>query len=113
MQNQRRATDELLRQRQLFQKTPGFIAVLRGPDHVFEFVNDAYIRVIGDRNYIGKPFREVVPEVEAQGFIDILDNVFRTGARHLAKGTRVVLQSRAGVPAEEHYLDFIYEPMLN
>jgi hypothetical protein len=64
MPNQRRATDELLRQRQLFQKTPGFIAVLRGPNHVFEFVNDAYIRVAGDRDYIGKPIRDAVPELQ-------------------------------------------------
>ena len=113
MQKQRRSTDALLRQRQLFQKAPGFIAVLRGPDHVFEFVNDAYIRVIGDRDYIGKPIREVVPEVQAQGFIDILDTVYRTGARHLAEHTRIILQPCADGPAEEHYLDFIYEPMLN
>jgi PAS domain S-box-containing protein len=113
MPNQRRATDELLRQRQLFEKAPGFIAVLRGPNHVFEFVNDAYIRVTGNRDYIGKSIRDAVPELQGQGFIDILDTVYRLGTRHLGQHTRVLLQPRSDRPLEEHYLDFISEPMLD
>ena len=113
MPNQRRATDELLRQRQLFQKAPGFIAVLRGPNHVFEFVNEAYIRVTGDRDYIGKPIRDALPELQGQGFIDILDTVYRLGTGHRGQHTRVLFQPRSDSPAEEHYLDFISEPMLD
>jgi PAS domain-containing protein len=33
--------------RRLFQLAPGFFAVLSGPDHVFTFANDAYIRLVG------------------------------------------------------------------
>ena len=113
MMEYRRRSDAVLRQRQLFQKAPGFIAVLRGPNHVFEFVNDAYVRVIGDRDYIGRPIRDVVHEEQARGFIDILDTVYHTGTRHLAEQTRVVLKPSPDLPPEEHYLDFIYEPMLD
>jgi PAS domain S-box-containing protein len=113
MPNQRRATDELLRQRQLFENAPGFIAVLRGPNHVFEFVNDAYIRVAGVRDYIGKPIRDALPELQGQGFIDILDTVYRLGTGHRGQHTRVLFQPRSDSPAEEHYLDFISEPMLD
>ncbi|WP_171904824.1 PAS domain-containing protein, partial [Hoeflea olei] len=35
--------------RRLFQLAPGFFAVLSGPDHVFTFANDAYMRLVGDR----------------------------------------------------------------
>ena len=36
-------TDEAERLRQLFQQAPGFMAKLRGPDHVFELANAAYV----------------------------------------------------------------------
>ena len=113
MPEQRRRSDELLRQQQLFRNAPGFIAVLRGPDHVYEFVNDAYVRIVGRREYIGKPVREVVPEAEAQGFVDLLDKVYKTATRHVAERARIVLRPDPGVPAEEHFVDFVYEPMLN
>src|SRR3546814_6278663 len=43
---------EAARQRRLFQQAPGFITILRGPDHIFEFVNDAYRRMFGDRDFL-------------------------------------------------------------
>ena len=113
MVDYRRRSDAVLRHRELFQKAPGFIAVLRGPNHVFEFVNDAYVRVIGHRNYIGRPIRDVVHEEQARALIDALDTVYQTGTRHLAEHTRVVLRPCPDLPPEEHYLDFIYEPMLD
>src|SRR5205814_6565354 len=43
-----------------FEQSPAFIAVLRGPDHVFEFVNDRYYLLIGRRDLIGKPVRQAL-----------------------------------------------------
>jgi PAS domain S-box-containing protein len=110
---QRRGSDSLLRQRHLFEKAPGFIAVLRGPDHVFEFVNEAYVRLAGTRDYIGKSVREAIPEMETQGYVGILDTVYRTGTRHVAENARIILKPRPENPSEEHYVDFVYEPLLN
>lgn len=36
------------RDRRMFDQAPGFITILRGPDHVFEFVNEAFRRSFGD-----------------------------------------------------------------
>ena len=88
---ERRQAEAMERQRRQFQRAPGFIAILGGPEHIFEFVNEAYIRVVGEREYIGKTVRQAVPEVEAQGFLDLLDRVFRTGERHIAHRTPVSL----------------------
>ena len=101
------------RQRCQFQRAPGFIAILGGSEHVFEFVNEAYIRVVGDREYIGKTVRQAVPEVEAQGFLALLDHVFQTGERHIAHRTPVSLVRKVGGPPEQRYLDFVYEPILD
>src|SRR5438046_2490190 len=58
----------------LFAQAPGYMAVLRGPNHVFELTNAAYVNLIGDRDFIGKPLRDVIPEVVAQGALELLDD---------------------------------------
>ena len=110
---ERRQAEYTERQRRQFQCAPGFIAILSGPEHVFEFVNDAYVRLAGDRNFLGKTVREAVPEIAGQGFVDLLDRVYSTGERYIAQKTPVRLIRSMGGPAEDHYLDFVYEPIFD
>jgi PAS domain S-box-containing protein len=95
----------------LFNQAPGFIAVLRGPQHVFETVNEAYYRLVGQRPLIGKPVREALPDVMGQGFEQILDRVFATGVPFVGKGMRVAAQREAGSPPVELYIDLLYQPV--
>ena len=53
-----RLATETVRQRRLFEQAPGFITILHGPEHVFEFVNKAYLRLFGERDFVGKTIRE-------------------------------------------------------
>ena len=110
---ERRQAEYTERQRRQFQCAPGFIAILSGPEHVFEFVNDAYVRLAGDRDFLGKTVREAVPEIAGQGFVDLLDRVYSTGERYIAQKTPVSLIRCKGGPAEDHYLDFVYEPIFD
>jgi len=50
---ERRRVADAARQRRLFEQAPGFITILNGPEHVFEFANAAYRRLFGDREYVG------------------------------------------------------------
>ena len=110
---ERRLAAATERQRRQFQRAPGFIAVLSGPDHVFEFVNDAYVRLVGGRDVIGKPVRDAVPEVEGQGFFELLDRVYSRGERYVAHQNLVrLIRCPGGIP-EERYLDFVYEPIMD
>lgn len=95
----------------LFEQAPAFFAVLRGPDHVFEMTNPLYEELIGNRNLIGKPVREAVPEAEQQGFFELLDRVYQTGEPFVGHGIRINLARSASQPLEEHYLDFVYQPI--
>ncbi|MBC7457166.1 MAG: PAS domain-containing protein [Bdellovibrionaceae bacterium] len=62
--------------RNLFKQTPEMVCILKGADHVFEFVNASYIKILGF-DATGKSVREAQPEsVEMYG---ILDDVCRTG----------------------------------
>ncbi|HCG37632.1 PAS domain S-box-containing protein [Stutzerimonas kunmingensis] len=109
------AERELQRQQarlqQMFEQAPGLMAMLRGPEHVFEMTNPAYLRVVGERDVIGRPVREALPEVERQGFIDILDQVYRSGTAFVGSGIRVGLQRIQGEAEEERLLDFVFQPV--
>src|SRR4051794_17157620 len=66
-------------QRRNLQQMPGFVCVLSGPDHIYEYVNDAYVAIAGDRSFIGRGIREVFPDLEGQGFYELLDSVYASG----------------------------------
>lgn len=104
---------ELDRWRELFRQAPAPIALLRGPTHVFEVVNDAYTQLVGGRDVLGKPVGEALPEVVPQGFIALLDGVYRSGEPYLGHGVSVQLRRAGQAEPEEHVLDFIYHPTRN
>ncbi|MFE8645982.1 ATP-binding protein [Sphingomonas sp. NCPPB 2930] len=101
------------RTRMLFRRAPSFMAVLRGPDHVFELANESYQRLVGRADLEGRPVREALPEVVGQGLVEQLDEVFRTGEAFQGRNLQVMLAHAPGGPLVEHHLDFIYQPILN
>jgi PAS domain S-box-containing protein len=109
----RRAAADIARQRRLFQQAPGFITILGQPSHIFEFVNDTYVRLFGERDYIGRTVREVFPELEGQGFFEQLDHVYNTGERYSAYHVPARLRLSPEGPEVERFLDFIYEPVVD
>jgi PAS domain S-box-containing protein len=106
-----RLETETDRLRGMFDQAPGFMALLSGPDHVFQATNTAYLQLIGHRNLIGKPVRDAVPEAEGQGFLDLLDEVYRSGEAYVGRGIAVELQRLPGAPTELRHLDFVYQPV--
>jgi signal transduction histidine kinase/PAS domain-containing protein len=110
--SERRRAEELVRQRRMFEQAPGFITILGGPEHRFEFVNQAYIRLFGERSFLGKTIHEAFPELQGQGFYEWLDTVYSSGERLVQQRTPIQL-SHPDAPDEVRYLDFIYEPLLD
>jgi signal transduction histidine kinase/DNA-binding response OmpR family regulator len=98
--------------RRLFEQAPGFICFLSGPKHVFELANAAYYQLVGHRDILGKPVREALPEVEGQGFFELLDKVFTSGEPFVGRQLRVFLQRHAGAPLDEVYIDLVYQPII-
>ncbi len=61
------------------QHLPDFLAVVRGPEHIFEFANGEYLRLIHGRPCLGRRFRDVLPEAIEDGIAARIDEVYRTG----------------------------------
>lgn len=106
-----RALTEQQRLISMFEHSPNFFALLTGPDHVFEVANSAAIRLIGNRNIIGKSLADALPDAAAQGFGALLDTVRATGIEHNATGAKYTLQLTPDDIGEDRYLDFIFQPV--
>ncbi len=98
------------RLRAIFQQAPGFVAQLTGPDHIFALVNAAYSTLIGARPVIGRPIRLALPETVPQGFIELLDRVYRSGEPHAALAAPLWL-GQGGNERRLYYIDFVYQPL--
>ncbi|WP_162136206.1 PAS domain S-box protein [Zavarzinella formosa] len=105
----RDAEAERQRLADVFQNAPSFMCVLRGADHVFERANNRYFELLGGRDIIGKPVRAAIPEIEGQGFFELLDRVYETGEPYIGSNIRVTLLR--GGHLEERILEFIYQPL--
>jgi|GEM_PF-200309 len=99
--------------RVLFEQAPSFMAVTRGPEHVFELANAAYMKLTGSRDLIGKPVRQAFPEVEGQGFFELLDEVYASGEAFSAKDASLLVRRMPDAPPAERFLDFIYQPVID
>jgi PAS domain S-box-containing protein len=96
---------------EMFARAPAFMAMLRGEDHVFEFVNDAYYQLVGHRELIGRPLVEALPEVRTQGFETLLDDVMNTGNPYVGREVPILLTRTESGEAEERFVDFVYYPI--
>jgi diguanylate cyclase (GGDEF)-like protein/PAS domain S-box-containing protein len=95
----------------LFQQAPSFMAVVRGPTHIFEMANAAHQQLVGFRPIIGKPVWEALPEIADQGFARLLDQVYATGQPYIGHGTPVHVQPAPNAPSALRYIDFIFQPI--
>jgi len=108
-----RLKNQFHRLSQLFDQAPGFIAILRGEEHRFELVNQAYQRLVGEnRELVNRTVAEAVPEAAEQGFIEILDRVYRTGEAHVASRAPIDFATEGG-GLRRHHLDFVYQPIID
>ncbi|HEX6369913.1 MAG TPA: ATP-binding protein [Longimicrobium sp.] len=103
---------ERVRLADVFRRAPAFLAVLRGRDHVFELVNDAYYELVGQRDLLGKPVFEALPEIRGQGFHELLDQVLETGERFVGREIPLVVARQPGGALEERFIDLTYLPLM-
>ena len=97
----------------VFQQSPSFVAVLRGPENVFESVNAAYQQIVGQgRELVGKPLFEALPETRGQRFDEYLAEVRRTGEALVFRELPVQLARMPGAPLEERFVDITYLPLV-
>ncbi|MGA9390586.1 MAG: ATP-binding protein [Candidatus Sulfotelmatobacter sp.] len=105
---------ERRRFRESFILAPAGMALLNGPDFLFTFVNAAYLRLVGlesPNQIVGKTVKEAFPEIEEQGFFQLLNQVYQTGEPFLA--TDRELRLRRNGEENTIYVTFSYQAVRN
>ena len=90
---------------------PAPLALLVGPEHRFEVVNDAFRRVSGGgRDVTGLTPREAFPELAGSGIYELYDRVYATGEPWVGRET-LVRYDRDGTGIQDSWFDLRFEPL--
>lgn len=98
---------------EVFRAAPSFLLVLRGPEFIFEFVNEAYYRLVGHRNLLGRPAFDALPEAAAAGYEEHISRVMTTREPFFGHELPVTLARTPGAPPEQRLIDLVYLPLLD
>ncbi|MGI4874305.1 MAG: PAS domain-containing protein [Janthinobacterium lividum] len=94
---------------QVFAQTPALVALLRAPNHRYEYVNPAYQAFFSGRPLVGLNAAQAVPELQAQGFVALMDRVYQTGETYFGQELPFAQLPGPGQSARTSYFDFTYQ----
>lgn len=98
--------------RNLLLDTPMATGYYETEDIIISLANDEMLRFWGkDKDVIGKPMEEAIPELKGQPFIDILKEVYRTGVPYHADQQEALLPVNGKM--EKLWFNFTYKPLRN
>lgn len=97
----------------VFMQAPAAIQISRGPNHVTETANPLYLKLVGKHDIVGRPIREVFPELVGQGFLELLNRVYATGEPFIGKEMRAVFDRNDDGIEEESFWNFVYQPLVD
>ena len=98
--------------RSLIEQAPVATSLFVGPQLLVEVANAPMLAIWGKGpNQIGRPFAQVLPELDNQPFLAILDQVYTSGETYSAQGARADLVLDGVLST--HYFDFTYKPLLD
>lgn len=106
-----RLIDQINEFHAIYEQAPGFIATYNGPDHCITFANAAYEKFVGRNNLVGLTVAEALPEMLAQGFIGLLDEVYRTGVPFVGRSMPMGILDSANGNLKNRFCDFVYQPV--
>ncbi len=99
---------------ELLAQAPAAIGMMTGPEHRWVYVNETYVRVTGRSSasdFVGKTLRESLPEIQLGPFVDLVDEVYRSGRPYVGREMKATLNRGPMGQPEEAYFDFVYQPV--
>lgn len=96
----------------LFMGAPAAICILSGPDLVYELVNPAYAALFPERELLGKPILEALPEIEGNTVYKTFREVYETGRTHEEKEMYIPFARLDGT-MEDRYFRYIQQARYN
>ena len=109
--SEQRLSDERMVFYNSFMNAPAGISILKGDTHIYEFANAEYEKLVDRKIAPGKTVQELFPEIEQQGLIAILNNVFSTGKPFIANEFPVQLINKNTGKLDLHYYNSVIQPI--
>jgi len=98
--------------RQILSQAPAYVATFSGPNHVYSFFNEDFARVLTqNRARVGHAFADLFPELVAQGFQAVLDQVYTSGQAFSLSESKVVQRDPATGEERTNYVNISYQPL--
>lgn len=96
-----------------FMKAPAGICILSGPRLIFELVNGPYQEFLPERELLGRPIFEALPEIAHQPIGDIIRKVYITGIAYEGNELFVPLTDPTSGELADRYFNFTYQPRID
>ena len=96
----------------MFDDAPGFIAIVTGPDHVFEFANRAYLELTSGQGIVGRSAREAMSPTEGAALLPVLDELLASPAASSPGAKTVKLAFAPGEGLPPFHIDLVCKPMI-
>ncbi len=91
-------------------QSPVAIMILKGNDYTVELANDFYLQIVEkEKDFIGKPIFESLPELKTQGIKELLDNVMESGIPYYGKEMEVHMFRDE--KRQQGFFNFVYQPI--
>jgi signal transduction histidine kinase/DNA-binding response OmpR family regulator len=88
-------------------EAPAAIAILRGPNLVFELANERYYQINGNRDIVGKPGRQALPDLVEQGVWDLFDRIYATGEPFVGNEFPARFRGPGDDPGQQRYFNWV------
>jgi signal transduction histidine kinase len=97
---------------EVFRQAPAVIAVTQGPAHTILTANPLFRQVVGARRAVeGLTVREALPELEGQGFFELLDQVYASGEPFTGNEMLARFDRDGDGVMEDGFFNFVYHPL--
>lgn len=109
LQEEKSTRQEKDKLEEIILEAPSAICILEGPQHQYTYANKEYQQLVGERKLVGKTVKEALPELQEQGFFELLDKVYKTGELHKGNEVPFIVQHKES--KKTYYRNFIYKPI--
>ena len=115
-EQRRNELQKLIRKQQdefysIFKNAPALISIRRGPELIYEFVNNAFIEFNGPQDYIGSASVNMHPDFIDNSILEIEQQVLLTGETHVAKAVQINRVNPVNDEVSDYWFDFIMAPV--
>ena len=97
--------------RSIVEHVPVAILITRGAEHRIELQNARARELLNGRNLEGFTLKNVLPEIESQGFLTLLDKVYATGEVFIGQDMPLAYDRDNSGTLHHSHFDLTYQPI--